>query len=82
MVSEHRETERKYQADSAVLTLPPLDDLPQVGSVSGAEKETLDAEYYDTGDLRLIRSGLTLRRRRGGTDEGWTLKLPAGGDSR
>jgi CHAD domain-containing protein len=82
VVSEHRETERKYQADSAVLTLPPLDDLPQVGSVSGPEEETLDAEYFDTGDLRLIRSGLTLRRRRGGADEGWTLKLPVNGDSR
>jgi CHAD domain-containing protein len=82
VVSEHRETERKYQADSAVLTLPPLEDLPQVGSVSGAEEETLDAEYYDTSDLRLIRSGLTLRRRRGGADEGWTLKLPVNGDSR
>jgi CHAD domain-containing protein len=82
VVSEHRETERKYQADSAVLTLPPLEDLPQVGSVSGAEEETLDAEYYDTIDLRLIRSGLTLRRRRGGADEGWTLKLPVNGDSR
>jgi CHAD domain-containing protein len=82
VVSEHRETERKYQADSAVLALPPLDDLPQVGSVSGTEEETLEAEYYDTSDLRLIRSGLTLRRRRGGADEGWTLKLPVHGDSR
>jgi CHAD domain-containing protein len=82
VVSEHRETERKYQADSAVLTLPPLEDLPQVGSVSGAAEETLEAEYYDTSDLRLIRSGLTLRRRRGGADEGWTLKLPVNGDSR
>jgi len=82
VVSEHLETERKYQADSAVLTLPPLEDLPQVGSVSGVEEETLDAEYYDTSDLRLIRNGLTLRRRRGGTDEGWTLKLPVNGDSR
>jgi CHAD domain-containing protein len=82
VVSEHRETERKYQADSAVLTLPPLEDLPQVGSVSGAEEETLEAEYYDTSDLRLIRSGLTLRRRSGGADEGWTLKLPVNGDSR
>jgi len=82
VVSEHRETERKYQADSAALALPPLDDLPQVGSVSGPETETLDAEYYDTSDLRLIRSRLTLRRRRGGADEGWTLKLPVDGDSR
>lgn len=82
MVSEHREIERKYQADSAVLTLPPLDDLPQVGSVFRAGEETLEAEYYDTSDLRLIRDRLTLRRRRGGADEGWTLKLPVNGESR
>jgi inorganic triphosphatase YgiF len=25
----------------------------------------LEAEYYDTADLRLMRAGITLRRRRG-----------------
>jgi CHAD domain-containing protein len=82
MVTEHREVERKYEADSPVLTLPPLDDLPQVASVSATEKETLEADYYDTGDLRLISAGVTLRRREGGHDEGWHLKLPAGPDAR
>ena len=81
-VTEHRETERKYEADSAVLTLPPLDDLPQVASVSAAEEQILEADYYDTSDLRLLRAGVTLRRRHGGTDSGWHLKLPAGTDSR
>lgn len=82
MTTEHRETERKYQADGTVLTLPPLEGLPQVASVSDPEEETLEAEYYDTSDLRLLRAGITLRRRRGGADEGWHLKLPAGADSR
>jgi CHAD domain-containing protein len=82
MVTEHRETERKYEADSPVLTLPPLDDLPKVASVSDPEEQRLDADYYDTPGLRLLRAGVTLRRRRGGTDEGWHLKLPAGHDSR
>ena len=82
MVTEYRETERKYEADSPVLTLPSLDDLPGVGSVSDPEEEMLDAEYYDTGDLRLLLAGVTLRRRRGGADEGWHLKLPAGRDTR
>src|SRR6185503_13979689 len=36
----------------------------------------------DTEDLRLARAGVTLRRRRGGHDAGWHLKLPVGGDSR
>ena len=82
MVTEHRETERKYEADSPVLTLPSLDDLPGVASVSDPEEEVLEADYYDTSDLRLLRAGITLRRRRGGADEGWHLKLPAGQDSR
>jgi len=48
----------------------------------GPDEEQLDAEYYDTADLRLIRAGVTLRRRRGGHDAGWHLKLPAGPDTR
>jgi CHAD domain-containing protein len=82
MVMEHREVERKYEADSAVLALPPLDDLPRVASVSDPDELILEAEYYDTCDLRLIRAGVTLRRRQGGDDEGWHLKLPAGQDTR
>lgn len=38
--------------------------------------------YFDTTDWRLIRAGLTLRRREGGSDAGWHLKLPVGKDSR
>jgi CHAD domain-containing protein len=82
MVTEHRETERKYEAGSAPFALPPLDGLPGVASVSDMQQDALEAEYYDTGDLRLIDAGVTLRRRRGGQDEGWHLKLPAGQDTR
>jgi CHAD domain-containing protein len=82
MVTEYRETERKYEAGSAGFALPPLDGLPGVASVSDVQQETLEAEYYDTRDLRLINMGVTLRRRRGGDDEGWHLKLPAGQDTR
>jgi len=42
----------------------------------------LAATYYDTQDERLLASKITLRRRTGGTDEGWHLKLPAGQDAR
>jgi CHAD domain-containing protein len=82
MVTEHRETERTYEAGTAGFALPPLDGLPGVASVSDLQQETLEAEYYDTSDLRLINAGVTLRRRRGGSDEGWHLKLPAGEDTR
>ncbi|MGW7315292.1 CYTH and CHAD domain-containing protein [Streptomyces sp. NPDC054865] len=36
----------------------------------------LDAVYYDTPDHRLAADGITLRRRTGGEDAGWHLKLP------
>ena len=75
MTNAIRETERKYEAEPGV-PLPPLDGLPQVAAVSGPEVETLTAEYYDTDDFRLLKAGITLRRREGGADEGWHLTLP------
>ncbi|HMD95252.1 MAG TPA: CYTH and CHAD domain-containing protein [Trebonia sp.] len=76
MATEILETERKYEAQPGV-PLPPLDTLPEVAEVSVPETETLVAEYYDTDDLRLLKAGATLRRRAGGADEGWHLKLPS-----
>ena len=42
----------------------------------GPKTHQLVALYFDTPDLRLAARGITLRRRRGGTDPGWHLKLP------
>src|SRR5258708_10484541 len=81
MATEITETERKYDAPQGA-AVPDLADLPQVAAESDPEEQTLRAEYYDTDDLRLIRNGITLRRRTGGNDAGWHLKLPLGGDSR
>src|SRR5260221_2325008 len=81
MAIELTETERKYDAPPGA-TLPDLADLPEVAAESDPEEQTLNAQYYDTDDLRLIRHGITLRRRTGGSDAGWHLKLPLGGDSR
>ncbi len=75
------ETETKYDAPARA-ALPALDGLPQVAGTSTPAEEQLEAEYYDTEDLRLIRAGITLRRRRGGDDAGWHLKLPLDGDTR
>ncbi|MEV7806667.1 CYTH and CHAD domain-containing protein [Microbispora sp. NPDC088329] len=56
--------------------------LPDLGGVPGCERvaeplsHRLTAVYFDTTDLRLAARGVTLRRRRGGDDEGWHLKLP------
>jgi CHAD domain-containing protein len=77
MVTDTREIEMKYEAEPGAV-LPPLEDLPHVASEAGPDEEALEAEYYDTEDLRLLRAGVTLRRRRGGKDAGWHLKLPAG----
>ena len=79
-----RETERKYESAQ-----PPGPELigALAAAVGGAAptaptRADLSATYYDTADLRLLRSRITLRRRRGGHDAGWHLKLPAGTDSR
>ncbi len=69
------ETERKFRVHG----LYRLPDLVAAGAVSRADDEgvaVLDATYYDTDDLRLAREGITLRRRTGGDDEGWHVKLP------
>ena len=36
----------------------------------------LEATYFDTADLALATAGMSLRRRTGGADAGWHLKLP------
>ncbi|HYZ09570.1 MAG TPA: CYTH and CHAD domain-containing protein [Pseudonocardiaceae bacterium] len=81
MATTVRETERKYEAVDGV-ELPGWAGLAGVEGLVGPEDHTLEAVYYDTEDLRLARAGVTLRRRRGGDDAGWHLKLPVGGDSR
>jgi CHAD domain-containing protein len=79
-----RETERKYES-AEPLTGELVAELATVTGCmppAAPEEFALSAVYYDTDDLRLLRSRLTLRRRRGGSDAGWHLKLPAGSDSR
>jgi CHAD domain-containing protein len=81
MPANSTETEIKYEA-AAGAPLPSFEELPQVARTKEADEEHLDAEYFDTDDLRLLRTGVTLRRREGGHDAGWHLKLPAGNYSR
>src|SRR6185312_7684791 len=50
--------------------------LPPAVRIEQGEPIELDAIYFDTDDHRLVRSGVTLRRRRGGDDAGWHLKVP------
>ena len=77
-------TRRRSSADSPARspTWSPRWPRPRAASPAPPTEFALSAVYYDTADLRLLRSRLTLRRRRGGNDAGWHLKLPAGADSR
>lgn len=79
MATSVTETERKYEAPSDA-SLPDLTNI--TGVATGPEVFDLEATYFDTDDYRLARAGVTLRRRVGGDDEGWHLKLPAGEDTR
>lgn len=79
--SQHDEVERKYDVDSATV-FPSLVDVDGVSTVSQAVEHELEAVYYDTAELDLARNGTTLRRRTGGDDAGWHLKLPKAGDAR
>ncbi|MEW1955411.1 CYTH and CHAD domain-containing protein [Terrabacter sp. NPDC080008] len=79
--SHHDETERKYDVDAATV-FPNLAEADGVHAVGKPLEHRLEAVYFDTPDLDLVRSGVTLRCRTGGTDAGWHLKLPAGTDTR
>jgi CHAD domain-containing protein len=75
-MTAHLEVEDKYDVDEEAV-LPALDGLDQVATVETVT-HLLAATYFDTPDLALIRAGITLRRRTGGSDDGWHLKLPSG----
>lgn len=75
------EVERKYDADAGT-PLPDWSALPGVTSVTEGEERALDARYFDTADAALARSGVALRCRTGGPDEGWHIKGPRTGDGR
>jgi CHAD domain-containing protein len=80
-----REIERKYDpaagATAALDSAKGMAGTAGIAAVSQRDEQLLDAVYYDTADLRLIGAGITLRRRTGGGDAGWHLKLPAGADT-
>ncbi len=84
----HREVERKLRVH-ALFRMPELVGVvpglggtsvdTRIASIEHRPTVRMRAVYHDTADLRLIRWGVTLRRREGGLDEGWHLKLPVEG---
>lgn len=80
--SRHVEWERKFDvpADLNDAAAPSFDGLSMVDSTERQPTRWLEAIYFDTPTHDLARHRVTLRRRTGGPDEGWHLKLP-GADS-
>ena len=80
-LTEHLEIESKFDVDTGFV-VPDLSGVADGSGVTQPEVRLLAAHYFDTSDLRLIAAKITLRRRTGGPDEGWHLKLPVGAGSR
>lgn len=74
----HREVERKLRVHG-LFELPDLTSLGVAAAAEPQEAFVMRAVYHDTVALSLFRWGITLRRREGGPDEGWHMKLPVAG---
>src|ERR1700761_9458984 len=73
-MSEFLEIEQKFDVDTGF-------ERPSFAGLAGVTAAEpvlhhLSATYFDTADGRLAANKITLRRRTGGTDDGWHLKLP------
>ena len=75
MSTDQHEIEDTYAvADDT--PLPDLGRLDGVATVADGGVHQLEATYFDTGDFVLAAARVSLRRRTGGPDAGWHLKLP------
>ncbi len=79
--TSHAEVERTFDVDVGT-ELPDLVGHGGVASAGDPVVHELEAVYFDTAGLDLIRRGATLRRRTGGDDAGWHLKLRRSEDER
>lgn len=79
--SRHTEVERKFDVVGTTVS-PSFEGLAVVSRVQHAPTQLLEAVYYDTESYDLAAHKITLRRRTGGSDAGWHVKLPAGPDAR
>ena len=75
-MADHLEIERKFDVDTGFQRPDFAGVIPGVTAAAPVVYH-LSATYFDTADGRLAASKFTLRRRTGGADEGWHLKLPA-----
>ncbi len=75
-VSRATEIERKYTVPEGV-AVPTLDAVDGVTDTAPQPVAALDAVYFDTADRVLLNARIALRRRLGGHDAGWHVKLRA-----
>lgn len=78
MASQSVEVEKKYDVGQDA-EVPSLAEIPGVARVGEPRADTLEAVYFDTAAHTLASRDITLRRRTGGVDAGWHLKLTAEG---
>jgi hypothetical protein len=71
------EREDKFEVDPGWV-MPHLNRLVPDGGRLDQEVRTLDNTYFDTPGAGLRLFGVTLRRRVGGSETGWQLKVPSG----
>jgi CHAD domain-containing protein len=79
--SRHTEVERKFAVVETTVS-PSFEGLSAVARTERLPEQHLDAVYFDTPEHALAAHRVTLRRRTGGEDAGWHLKLPSGPDAR
>jgi len=79
--TRHVELERKFDVGDETVT-PSFDGLFAVTRAHRLPTQHLEAIYFDTAANDLAARRITLRRRTGGPDAGWHLKLPAGPEAR
>ncbi|MFF4320000.1 CHAD domain-containing protein [Streptomyces sp. NPDC001568] len=67
---------RRAKSGADPARVPDLTGTAGIAETRDRGTVLLDAVYYDTPDHLLAADGVTLRRRTGGEDAGWHLKLP------
>ena len=80
-VTETLEVERKFDVGGSD-ELPVFTSIAGVDRVGTAGEHKLHAVYFDTATLALAARRITLRRRTGGKDAGWHLKVPVAAGER
>jgi len=76
-LQRHREREVTFEVKRS-WQMPDLSRLAPGGRVVDGSPNELRAVFYDTKQRTLQRLGVTLRRRTGGADAGWHLKVADG----